>query len=286
MVIKTTVAIPSSNGSHHPEMSEQIFFRLAERICDHSGIVFSLRKRQLVETRLRKRLQALGLDNFEAYITYLDSHAGGAEIGEMINVITTILTSFFRENHHFTDMARVLTSNSEISKKNRRIRICSAACSTGEEPYSIGISVLEAGLVVPGVDLRILATDLDTNALNRAKSAIFPVERLKSCPTEFHRRYFDTLSDGQLQIKNSVRNLIQFNQMNLHDQWPVRGPFDVIFCRNVLIYFGDAEKKSIAGRFVSLLRPGGTLYLGHSESMLGTHPELIRQGRTIFRRKS
>ena len=268
-------------------MTDAVFIDLTNRINGYSGIVFPDEKKQLVESRLRKRLRKLGLDSFEAYLAYLASPAGKGEVGEMINVVTTNLTSFFRESHHFSDMAEVLAKGGAASHGGapRRIRIWSSACSTGEEPYSISIAALQGGLVTPGNDLRILATDLDTDALKRAREAVYPVQRLKTCPEGYRQSYFDDLPKEQVKVKDKVKRLISLNQLNLHEAWPVSGPFDVIFCRNVMIYFGEEAKRSIVARFVKLLRPGGTLYLGHSESMLGSHPELENLGQTIFRKK-
>ena len=265
-------------------MSDGEFTRLAGRVQALTGIVLPLYKRQLVISRLRKRLRALGIDGFGAYLAYLDSPAGETEAGEMINVITTNLTAFFREGHHFEDMAQVLAPRPEEAGTTRRRRIWSAACSTGEEPYSIAITALGAGLAGPGADLRILATDLDTAALARARAATYPAGRADACPPECRQGYFETLPGGQVRVAASARRLITFNQLNLHGSWPVQGPFDAIFCRNVLIYFSPEAKLSIVERFVDLLHPGGTLYLGHSEAMLGNHPQLVNQGRTIFRK--
>ncbi len=275
---------PARNTDQKMAMSDGEFTRLADRVQALTGIVLPLYKRQLVISRLRKRLRSLGLDGFGAYLAYLDSPAGEAETGEMINVITTNLTAFFREGHHFDDMARILAPRPGEAGKTRRRRIWSAACSTGEEPYSIAITALQAGLAGPGANLRILATDLDTAALSRAQAAAYPAERIDACPPEYRRGYFDTLPDGQIRVSGRARGLVTFNQLNLHEPWPVKGPFDVIFCRNVLIYFDAEAKQAIVERFVGLLHPGGTLYLGHSESMLGNHPQLVNQGRTIFRK--
>jgi chemotaxis protein methyltransferase CheR len=266
-------------------LSDRDFARLAERVRTLTGIVLPPHKRQLVISRLRKRLRALGLDGFGAYLAYLASPAGAAaETGEMINAVTTNQTGFFREGHHFEDLARILAQPPGNTGERPRRRIWSAACSTGEEAYSIALTVLGAGLAGPGAGLRILATDLDTAALTRARAATYPAGRVDACPPQLRQGYFETLPDGRLRVTGGARKLITFNRLNLHGSWPVQGPFDAIFCRNVLIYFSPEAKQSIVGRCVDLLRPGGTLYLGHSEAMLGDHPQLVNQGRTIFRR--
>ena len=292
---RNPAAAPRNSGESGPEhgfgmagfpsgqgvLSDRQFARLAERVQALTGIVLQLHKRQLVIGRLRKRLGALGLDDFGDYLVYLDSPAGEAETVEMVNVITTNLTAFFREGHHFKDMTQVLAAHTGaaggIPGASRRLRIWSAACSTGEEPYSIAIAALHAGLAGPGTDVRILATDLDTAVLARARAATYPAERIDDCPPELRHGHFKTLPDGRVQVIGRARQMVVFNQLNLHQPWPVKGPFDVIFCRNVLIYFSAEAKLTLVGRFVDLLRPGGTFYLGHSESMLGNHPQLFNE---------
>jgi len=272
-----------TESARQAALSDQEFGLLAARVQALTGIVLPLHKRQLVISRLRKRLRSLGIDGFGAYIAYLDSPEGEAETGELINVITTNLTAFFREGHHFEDLARTQGGRGPTSG---RVRVWSAACSTGEEPYSIAMTLLNAGLGGAGSDLRILATDLDTEALGKAKAGIYGEDRVEACPGDYRQKYFEKLPDGKFRVGPRPRALLTFNQLNLHDPWPMKGPFDVIFCRNVLIYFGAEAKQAIVGRFVELLRPGGTLYLGHSESMLGNHPALANQGRTIFRKRA
>ncbi|MCH8168932.1 MAG: protein-glutamate O-methyltransferase CheR [Proteobacteria bacterium] len=265
-------------------MSDGEFARLSAKVLALTGIELPPHKRQLVISRLRKRLRALGIDGFGNYLAYLASPAGEAESSEMVNAVTTNQTGFFRERHHFEDLAQILARRPGDAGGHPRRRIWSAACSTGEEPYSIAITALGAGLAGPGAGLRILATDLDTAALARARAATYPAGRADACPPQFRQGYFETLPGGQLRVAASARRLITFNQLNLHGSWPVQGPFDAIFCRNVLIYFSPEAKLSIVERFVDLLHPGGTLYLGHSEAMLGNHPQLVNQGRTIFRK--
>ena len=279
---------PGPGGTGPPigqtAMSDGEFARLSAKVLALTGIELPPHKRQLVISRLRKRLRALGIDGFGNYLAYLASPAGEAESSEMVNAVTTNQTGFFREGHHFEDLARMLARPPGAAGENSRLRIWSAACSTGEEVYSIAITALGAGLAGPGADLRILATDLDTAALARARAATYPAGRADACPPQVRQGYFETLPGGQVRVAASARRLITFNQLNLHGSWPVQGPFDAIFCRNVLIYFSPEAKLSIVERFVDLLHPGGTLYLGHSDAMLGNHPQLVNQGRTIFRK--
>lgn len=277
--------MPPSAAEPRSELTDAEFGKLAERVRHLTGIVLPLHKRQMVISRLRKRLRVLGIGEFGDYIKHLDSAAGAAETGELINVVTTNLTSFFRESHHFEDLKSVLAEAAGSGAK-RRLRIWSAACSTGEEPYSIAMTTSGALGGTAGRDLRILATDLDTDVLARAAAGVYSPERVATCPPDFRRSCFEALPDGDFRITRPIRAMITFNQLNLHERWPLNGPLDVIFCRNVLIYFDATAKQSLVARFVDLLAPGGTLYLGHSESMLGNHPQLVNHGHTIFRKSA
>jgi chemotaxis protein methyltransferase CheR len=279
------MARPPGGFEPQTHLSDREFAELAERVHALTGIMLPLHKRQMVISRLRKRLRTLGLADFGAYVRHLDSPDGRSETGELINVVTTNLTAFFRESHHFEDLGTIL-AGAPGGGGPRRFRIWSSACSTGEEPYSIAMTAANALRGRPAIDLRILATDLDTDALAHASAGLYPAERAEGCPPGFRRGYFESLPGGEVRVARPIRSLITFNQLNLHEAWPVSGPFDVIFCRNVLIYFDAPAKQRIVARFVELLRPGGTLYLGHSESMLGNHPKLVNQGRTIFRKRA
>ncbi len=265
-------------------LSDAEFVRLAERIHTLSGIVLPDFKRQLVFRRLRKRLHALGHQSFKEYLLYLDSDRGTDEAGELVNAITTNLTSFFREPHHFDDLSNFVRAMNLADNPSRKIRIWSAACSTGEEPYSIAMSLKATGLLTKKSDARILATDLDTDVLARASRGIYTSENVNHCKKNHLDTCFDAISAQEVRVVDSIKSMIIFNQLNLHKKWPMRGPFDVIFCRNVLIYFDALSKQTIVDRMVKLLRPGGKLYLGHSESMCGHHPDLESQGQTIYQK--
>jgi len=260
------------------------FVRLAERIHTLSGIVIPDFKRQLVFRRLRKRLNTLGHKSFKEYLLYLDSGDGADEARELVNAITTNLTSFFREPHHFDDLANFIHSLNLPQNPTRKVRIWSSACSTGEEPYSIAMCLNSNGLVTPKSDIRILATDLDTHVLSRASLGIYAAEHVNQCNRIHQDSCFTAISEQEVKVVDSMKNMISFNQLNLHSKWPMRGPLDVIFCRNVLIYFDAKAKHIIVDRMVKLLRPGGRLYLGHSESMCGHHVDLESHGQTIYQK--
>lgn len=251
----------------------------------HSGILVPDDKFDMFYSRLSKRVRRLGFTRFKQYCEYLQSHSD-QEFTEFINAVTTNLTSFFRENHHFEYLSGTLLP--ELLKANhlqKKIRVWSAGCSTGEEPYSLAITLLEN---VPETwDIKILATDLDTNVLATAASGVYPYERVSSLDEQRLRRWFQKgtgTHHNKVRAKAELRQLIHFNQLNLMQDWPMKGPFDFIFCRNVLIYFDRNTKEQLANRYATLLRGGGHLFIGHSESLhqLDTPFKLIRN--TIYKK--
>lgn len=265
-------------------LSLALFERVAARVEAKTGIVLKSHKLQMVQTRLAKRLRALGLDTFESYVELIESPAGASEEGPFINAVTTNLTSFFREAHHLEDLRDTMLAPLAAAGQ-RRVRIWSAGCSTGEEPYSIAMTALGLGGAARGWDLKILATDLDTDVLARAAAGIYEADRIEAVPKELLGAAVTRLPDGRIEMRQAAKSLISFKQLNLLGDWPFAGPFDVIFCRNVLIYFSAEMKARLVDRYASMLTPTGTLYLGHSESLLGEHAMLRSDGRTIYRRR-
>ncbi len=274
-------AAPSSGG--HGKMTDAEFQRVSALVGRLTGIVIKEHKREMIHSRLTRRLRALGLPNFADYLSLVESEAGAKEIGELINAVTTNLTAFFRESHHF-DHFKSDILDPMLSSGASRIRVWSSACSSGEEPYSIAMTALSAG-ANRHRDFKILATDLDTNILSRAAKGVYPADRIKGAPEALVKPAVKTLPSGEVEFTSDVKSMITFRQLNLLNKWPVSGPFDVIFCRNVLIYFDTPTKRDIVDRLANLVRPNGALYLGHSESLLGDHPLLISEGRTIYRRR-
>jgi chemotaxis protein methyltransferase CheR len=260
---------------------------LAALAYERAGISLSDSKRNLVYGRLSRRLRALGLTSFGEYRGYLESD--GSEIERFINSISTNHTKFFRETHHFTHLrTSVAQTFAQLDQKHavRRLRVWSAGCSTGEEPYTIALVLRREMADVARHDVKILATDIDTDVLAKAGRGEYAAEALDNVPDPFCR-YFKPLeaSDGAIiKIAQDVRSLITFRPLNLMEPWPMKGPFDAIFCRNVMIYFDAPTKSKLIERFIRLIKPGGFLYIGHSESLLGSHPGLHLIGRTIYRR--
>lgn len=280
-----STAISSKNEFN---LTESDFKFIVNVIYDHAGIVLSDKKRDLVNSRLGRRIRELGLSCFKDYCEYVKSPRGADEMTVLTNALTTNLTSFYREAHHFDHLKSVaLPEIKDITSQNgRRLRLWSSACSTGEEPYSIAMTLLESGIDRRTWDARILATDLNTEVLASASAGVYSAEVCEKLPVELRQRFIEPRSSGdKLTIKPDVRSLITFKQLNLLANWPMRNPFDVIFCRNVLIYFDNETKNKLISRFVSLLRPGGWLYLGHSETLSGNSHGLALTGRTIYRRE-
>ncbi len=251
----------------------------------YSGILVPDDKFDMFYSRLSKRLRMLGFSHFKQYCQYLQSHPD-EEFTEFINAVTTNLTSFFRENHHFDYLSRTFIPELLKSKQGQRqIKVWSAGCSTGEEPYSLAMTLKER--VPEDWDIKILATDLDTNVLATAAEGIYGLDRLGGISEPRLKRWFQRGSGAQsnkVRVKAELRQLIQFKQLNLMQEWPMKGCFDFIFCRNVLIYFDRDTKAMLAKRYASLLQDGSHLFIGHSESLhqLDTGFSLI--GNTIYKK--
>jgi chemotaxis protein methyltransferase CheR len=280
-------AVPGNRQQAYT-LSDKDFQFVCRFVYEHTGIVLDERKREMVYRRLMRRTRHLKLSSFGDYCEILKAGNDEGELKQFINAITTNLTSFFRENHHF----QYLESNflPEVMKevRQRRLRIWSAGCSTGEEPYSIAITLQRAfATVLPNWDAKILATDLDTDVLTKANSGIYGIDRVSDIPEDIKKKWFRKGTGAQaraVQVNPHLRKLITFKQLNLLGEWPMKGPFDIIFCRNVVIYFDKNTQHELIDRYYQLLKPGGLLIMGHSEN-LGAHAkrfELI--GKTIFKK--
>ena len=269
------------------ELTDAQFHRIRALVREHTGIALSDAKRQLVYGRLSRRLRALKLGSFREYLELLERGVA-TELEEFINAITTNLTSFFREPHHFEYLATdVLPQIVARDAGVRRARIWCCAASTGEEPYSIGMVLREAAPLLHGFDIKVLATDLDSAVLATAANGIYNAERLTSVSSTRASRFFRKGSGahaGKFRVQAELQNLITFKQLNLMHEWPVRGPFDAIFCRNVIIYFDKDTQRALFARMAALQRPGDILFLGHSESLYRVSDQYELVGRTIYRR--
>ena len=267
--------------------SEQDFQALRKLVKDHTGINLTEQKRELVYGRLARRLRALNLKSFRDYRNLVGGD-GGRELVNLCNAITTNLTAFFREPHHFEYLrTHVLAPLLAKPPASRRVRIWSAGCSTGEEPYSIAMTVIEAIPELARWDLRILATDLDSDVLERGRRGRYTAERLRALDAARRDRFFVPVQDGKqacYEIRPEVARLVSFKQLNLMHPFPMKGPFEAIFCRNTVIYFDKDTQRELFARLIPLQRPGDMLFLGHSETLFKVSGAHTLVGRTIYRR--
>jgi len=264
------------------------FRKIASLVMDKTGIVLGEKKRAFIHGRLGRRLRMLGMSDFSQYCRLLESKDGEAERHMLINAVTTNHTSFFREEHHFDYLTKTVlpTIVDERRSAPGRLRIWSAGCSTGEEPHTIAMMLREFRPSLEEWDARILATDLDTNVVSHAATGVYDADRLDAIPAAYRKRHVTVEGDGRFRVNDDVRALISFAPLNLLEKWPMSGPFDVIFCRNVVIYFDKPTQRKLFDRYAELLRPDGWLFIGHSESLLNVTNRFSLVGRTIYRRTS
>jgi chemotaxis protein methyltransferase CheR len=269
------------------EFGDDDFQALRALVREVTGISLSEQKRELVYGRLARRLRALNLKSFREYRDLL-SQDDGRELVQFCNAITTNLTAFFREPHHFEHLKNdVLTPLVRKLGAQRRMRIWSAGCSTGEEPYSIAMSVLEAVPDIERWDIKILATDLDSDVLEKARRGVYTADRLQTLSAERRERFFEPYPDAKepsFKVRPELPRLLTVKQLNLMHPFPMKGPLDAIFCRNVVIYFDKDTQRDLVARISRLQRPGDLLFLGHSETLFKVSTDYNLIGRTIYRR--
>jgi chemotaxis protein methyltransferase CheR len=281
---------PADGPVHEFAFSEEDFRNLVQLAYQFAGIALTENKRNLVYSRLSRRLRALGMTSFRAYREFLARDE--REIESFINSISTNHTKFFREEHHFHHFrAHIALPFAQSRGRNAggRLRVWSAGCSSGEEPYTIATVLKREIRDFGNHDVRILATDIDTDVLTKAARGEFPCSTFDQVPKPYHSFFKTTEADAaadRLVMDKDVKSLITFRRLNLMEPWPFSGKFDAIFCRNVMIYFDAPTKSTLVERFTQQLKPGGWLYIGHSESLIGSHPGLQLVGRTIYQRNA
>lgn len=269
-----------------PVLSDDMFKRFSDLAFQRTGIVLKQDKKTLVFARLSKRLKALGLKNFEEYEDFLKGPKGAQEDASFINAITTNLTRFFRENHHFEHIKNVVLPKiieryeHNPTSEHKRVRFWSAGCSSGEEAYSL--AMVCAAHLPSYFDLKILATDIDTNMVAKAKAGIY--SQHADIPHEY-QAYCIPGQGSSFSVSSEVRRLITFNNLNLLEDWPIHGPFQAIFCRNVVIYFNKETQKTLFERLATVLEPKGWLYVGHSESLFKVTNVFTTSGQTIYQKE-
>ena len=262
------------------------FAKLAAIIHDETGIVLSEAKKGLLVARLSKRLRALKIADFAGYCAHLNGPAGEAERRHLLSAITTNVTSFFREAHHFEALGRHIAQGlADPARRGQRLRLWSSACSSGPEAYSIAMTLLECCPEISQRDSLILASDIDPQMVSLAESGLYSAEELAGLSPARLQRFFTPKGDG-FQIKPEVKALLRFGELNLHDPWPFSGRFDAIFCRNVVIYFDAAHRQRLWQRFAEVLLPGAMLFIGHSERLEGAAAEkFLLRGATQYERR-
>ncbi|MBX2868622.1 MAG: protein-glutamate O-methyltransferase [Acidiferrobacterales bacterium] len=269
-------------------LTDSEFSGLCDIIKDLTGISMGESKRQLVYRRLSGRLKHLKLKSFTDYIEFL-STGDVSELELFSNAVTTNLTSFFRESYHFDYLAGTIIPG--IIKKrttlNNRFRIWSAGCSTGEEAYSIAITLKESLPSFESWDAKILCTDLDSDVINHCKRGIYNKDRIEKMAMDRQKRWFNPCQSEQdpaVKVKKELQDLTTFKQLNLMHEWPMKGRFDVIFCRNVIIYFDKPTQAMLMNRYADIMNDGGYLFLGHSESLLNVTDRFTLIDRTVYRK--
>ncbi len=248
-------------------VDKKVFDKFRKLIYEYSGICLGPRKEALVSARVGKRMRALDIAEFDEYLQYLEADDTGTEIVSFLDVISTNVTSFFREPRHFDFLRDVFSE--WLEQGQQRFRFWCAAASSGEEPYSIAITLLEA-LKGRNADVRILATDISTKVLDECRQGVYREDKLETVPKALRLKYFHKNGSGGYAVTQNLKDLILFKRLNLATPpFPMRGPLDVVFCRNVMIYFDNTVRLGLLNEAIRLLRPGGYLIVGHTESLAG-----------------
>ncbi|OQW33617.1 MAG: hypothetical protein A4E19_04335 [Nitrospira sp. SG-bin1] len=268
------------------EITAKEFQEFRKLIYDESGISLSDQKKTLLASRLSKRLRELGIETFSAYYTKVTGDPTREEFTRMLDLISTNKTDFFREPKHFDFLRDTILP--ELAQE-KRIRIWSSACSTGEEPYTIAITLFEGVQNPAQWDFKILASDLSTRVLAKAAAGLYDQDRFRDVPPEVLRRHFlrgRGASDGLFKVKPHLAAMIRFRRLNLmDDRFPIKAPLDLIFCRNVMIYFDRPTQETLVNKFHRYLKPGGYLFIGHSESLQWVNHPFKSLAPTIYRKE-
>ncbi|VAW70053.1 Chemotaxis protein methyltransferase CheR [hydrothermal vent metagenome] len=257
-------------------------------VAERTGIVLTDIKRTMVYSRIARRIRQCGVSNFEEYCRLLKD-GDESELIAFTNAITTNLTSFFREPHHFKYLFDTVLPELEKAKSDKRIRIWSAGCSSGEEPYSIAMTVQDYFKHKPDWDIKILATDLDYEMVEHASNGIYKEDRVTGLDKSHLRNYVKKGKgklDGRVKMDKRLVDMITFKQLNLLHDWPFKGPFDFMFCRNVVIYFNKETQKELFDRYANHLSDGAALFIGHSESLFKVTKRFKSMGQTIYRKEN
>ena len=276
----------TASESSATAMDSKSFAAIAEMAKKEAGLVLPEGKMTMVQSRLRKRLMATGQPNYESYCRFVASAAGDEERRQMISALTTNVSHFFRESHHFDILReKVLPVLQQKARNGQKIRIWSAGCSSGQEPYSISMCLHQAAPDLFTRDILILGTDIDPVILDKAQAATYSEQQISGIPAEMRKSYLERDgAAGQYRVSEQIRRIVRFRELNLLRDWPMKGQFDAIFCRNVVIYFDAATQASLWPRFRQRLGDGGWIFLGHSERISDSAMTLFDpNGMTAYR---
>ncbi|WP_353120358.1 CheR family methyltransferase [Nitratidesulfovibrio sp.] len=284
-------ALPAGCARPGP-MSQKLFDRMSRFVYEQVGIKLPGSKRVMLEARLQKRLRVLGMASYDQYVDYLFTEKGfDEELRNFIDVVTTNTTEFFREPRHFDYLTSTLlpgwTTEAARLRSQRTLRVWSAGCSIGMEPYTLAMVLRDYQERTPGFNFSILATDISSRALQQAVRAVYEEERVHNVPDPFRKRYLLRSRDRSrrlVRIGPELRSAVRFERLNFMDPFGFTEPMDIIFCRNVIIYFDKPTQEGLFGRFCQCLRPGGHLFIGHSESLTGMALPLEQVAPTVYRR--
>jgi chemotaxis protein methyltransferase CheR len=269
---------PQGGGAREFPFSSEHFRVISERIYAFAGIRLPEGKREMVYARLARRLRALGIGSFDDYVRFLELEP--AEWEHCTNALTTNVTAFYREAHHFDILA---THARQPARPGEPFRVWSAGCSTGEEPHTIAMCLSE---ILPAGGFRVLATDLDTQVLAAAREGVYPLESVLKLPLERQKRFFLRGTghfEGKARVRPELAAAIEYRRVNLMErEWPVESGLDAIFCRNVMIYFDKPTQRRLVERFAALVRPGGLFFAGHAESLLDQGRHFRLRGQTVY----
>ena len=286
MSVVAAAAPPFAGGIVNYPFTDADFALIARRAQADFGLHLTEAKKDLVYSRLAKRLRHLGLADFRSYCRLVEAPDSADERMQMLSALTTNVTHFFREEHHFQTLReKVLPPLIAAARSGRRLRLWSAGCSAGQEPYSLAFTILQLCPEAARHDIRILATDVDPAILARAREGVYDNDEMKSLPAEVRARHIVEAPGARLAVGEKARALISFGELNLMQDWPIRGPFDVIFCRNVAIYFDKETQSRLWSRFADMLPDGGHLFIGHSERVAGPAAQMLETvGVTTYRK--
>lgn len=273
-------------------LAQSQFDRIAVLAKQRWGLALTEKKQTLVANRLATFLRKTQFDSTDAYLDYLETDASEEDLLVFFDLLSTNVTSFFRDQPHFDYLEREFYSGlarGTTTTKDRKIRIWSAACSTGEEPYSLAMHACEHLPDIKSWDFKVLGTDLSNYAVGQARNGVYRTESYKQVPAEMARKYFVAgpgagFAAGEYQVNASVRQLVTISRLNLMDSWPFKGKFDVIFCRNVMIYFDSETRRKLVQRFHQLLNPGGILAVGSAETLAGLETSFKPVQASVYRR--